>query len=388
MKLSQFIQDYIEEILVEWESFASTLRPAASTMSAAELRDHGLQMLRAIALDIDTGQTEHERDEKSKGDAPDPGGPTTAAARHGTLRETSGFTLSQLTAEFRALRASVLRLWLQSADAGDTTEDILRFNESIDQALAESVETYSAQASRARDIFLAILGHDLRGPLATMTNAGEVLRIEGLSPEDLVKVGHSVKRSAALMSHMVSDLLEYARAELGGKMPLIPRPGDLGEICRSAFQDAGALNPRCPFEFETSGDLAGDFDPVRLQQVVMNLLNNAAQFRGADHPVKTFARGEADFVTVTVANHGAVIAADSLKTIFRPLVQLEVEEDFSSRPTTSLGLGLYVARETTLAHGGSIDVESSLEGGTIFTVRIPRKQTPKSKTEKSCINRE
>jgi hypothetical protein len=100
----------MEEILVEWESFARTQLPAATGMSALALRDHAEQILKTLATDIETEQSPREQYEKSKGMGPEKAG--SAASMHGTLRQVSGFTLPQLIAEFRALRATVLRLWL------------------------------------------------------------------------------------------------------------------------------------------------------------------------------------------------------------------------------------------------------------------------------------
>lgn len=378
MRLSRFIREHSEEILVEWESFARTLRPAASGMSASELRDHGYQMLMAIAADIDTHQSDQEQEDKARGMAPQATGPASAASLHGTLREFSGFTLLQLTAEFRALRASVMRLWLPYLDhvSGDTSNDILRFNEAIDQALAESAVTYSLHAGRARDMFLAILGHDLRSPLAAMSSAGHALTMPSIAAEQTLRVGQNVKRSAAMMTSMVNDLLEYARTQLGGKMPLKPTSADMGDICRAALHDSVAAHPRCRFDADITGNLVGQFDPVRLQQVVTNLLNNAAQFADKEEPIRLLVSGDANSVTVEVRNRGPVIPAQSLDKIFSALVQLDADDDETSRPTTSLGLGLYVAREATLGHGGSIDVISNETDGTIFTVRYSRDFKP------------
>ena len=374
MKLSQFINDHIEEILVEWESFARTQLPGATGMSRLALRDHAKQILKAVALDIETYQSAEEQSDKSKGLGPDVAADGSAASTHGTLRENSGFSLSQLIAEYRALRASVLRLWLpqitQVTEA--TSNEMLRFNEAIDQALAESAVTYSEQASRTRDTFLAILGHDLRSPLAAMAMAGDYLTMPEVGTSRTLQIGARVKRSAATMATMVNDLLEYARTQLGGNIPITPHQADMKDICQAALHDAGAVHPDCPFELDASGDLTGSFDSARLQQVVTNLLNNAAQYRAKEHPVTILARGEVDAVIVQVKNFGPVIPSELLQAIFNPLVQLSIKEEQEGPPSTSLGLGLFISREITVAHGGTIAAESSETSGTVFTVRLPR----------------
>jgi signal transduction histidine kinase len=174
------------------------------------------------------------------------------------------------------------------------------------------------------------------------------------------------------MTAMVNDLLEYARSQLSGRMPIALGQVDVKEICQAAVNDASAAHPECPFELKASGDWVGNFDGPRLHQVFSNLLNNAAQYRGKEHPVSVSVEGRPDVLLVEVQNFGPVIPPDSLKTVFDPLVQLPVADAQPGRPPTSLGLGLFIAREITKAHGGSISVKSDELSGTIFSVQLPR----------------
>lgn len=372
MKLSAFINQHLDEIIVEWESFAETLLPAAEAMSQAELRDHARQILTAVAQDIGTDQTAAEQQAKSEGLAEV--ADDSAASTHGTLRQVSGFTLVQLTAEFRALRATVLRLWLPhvSTMSDAAVADMVRFNEAIDQALAESAITYSKHAAVVSDTFLAILGHDLRSPLATMTMAGDYLTQPSTGTDVTLQIGMRIKRSAATMTAMVNDLLEYARTQLSGQIPVTKSEVDVKDICQSALDDASAAHPDCVFELVASGDWVGHFDRARLHQVFSNLLNNAAQYRGKEHPVTVSLHGQADAVLIEVKNFGPVIPPRSLKAVFDPLIQLEVGDTQPGRPSTSMGLGLFIAREIAEAHGGSLTVKSDATAGTIFSVRLPR----------------
>ena len=372
MRLSDFIVGHTEAILVEWDAFARTLAPAAQDMSALALRDHAKPILIAIAEDMAQPETPREQLEKSQGLQPMAAG--SAAATHGTLRHVSGFSLLQLTAEYRALRATVLRLWLPKVNhfSPEVSSDMVRFNETIDQALAESVRTYSEQGARTRDTFLAILGHDLRSPLATVTMAGDLLARQYSVDTPLGAIALRLRRSAASMTTMVNDLLEYARTQLGGMIPIVSVSQDMGPACTAAIQAAEAAHPDCRFLFASDGDLTCNFDYDRLQQVFANLLNNAAQYSPVAHPVGLHACGDTDAVVVQVRNFGSVIPGHALAMIFNPLVQLAVDPVDHGRPTTSIGLGLFIAREITLAHGGSIEVDSSAESGTVFTVRIPR----------------
>ena len=374
MKLSKFIVSHMGNILSEWEEFARSLHSDTALMSPEQLRDHGKAILEAIAVNIESDETQAEQTKKSKGENTGVASESSAAANHGKDRYDTGLSLEQVIAEYRAMRASVLRLWMpemkQMTDQG--SHDMLRFNEAIDQALAESAKTYAEATSRTRDTFLAILGHDLRSPLGTMAMAGDYLTRPSIGTEGTAKIGARVKRSAATMSTMIRDLLQYTRTQLGGKMPISKMLADMKDICESAIDDARALHPEFVFKFTTTGELLDDFDSARLQQVFSNLLNNAAQHGGKKDPITITAQGDKDAVIVQVTNSGPPIPANSLQSIFKPLIQLSLEEQQGGKPSTSLGLGLFIAREITLAHGGTLDVTSSEELGTVFSVCIPR----------------
>jgi signal transduction histidine kinase len=373
MELHRFIQEDMEAILAEWDAFARSIAPSGE-MSHHALRDHAKQILHAIAVDIGTYQSSQDQIEKSQGLALDPDVDSTAASIHGALRQENNFSLMQLSAEFRALRATVLRLWLPQVEkmTPTTVNSMIRFNEAIDQALSESIAAYSESADQTRELFLAILGHDLRAPLATITTSGELLARPQLQIAKIPDIGARIRRSSRLMSSMVDDLIGYTRTKLGVGIPTIFEAVDLQATCQLATDDASALHPATRFELTTSGSLAGSFDSVRVTQLLTNLLKNAAQYGEKGRSVEMNVTGYVDAVVVKVRNHGLAIPEDSLQSIFQPLVQLSAAGDDDARPRTSLGLGLYVARETALAHGGSISVESDETDGTTFIVCLPK----------------
>jgi signal transduction histidine kinase len=366
-----FIHAHMEEILAEWESFARTLSPAATTMDALALRDHAQQMLEAIARDIETHQTSHQQLLKSR-DTPARifQGTETAAAFHGMLRHASGFDLRQLVAEFRALRATVLRLWEREVDSASAYE-IARFNEAIDQALAESVATYSAELAKSRDTFLAILGHDLRSPLAALSGAFHVLSKSTVESQRELALAAGV-RSVAGMNAMIRDLLEYTRTRLGKGIPVSLASHDLRVIGQAVIDEVTHAYPETGFHFDSRGDLIGMLDADRMHQALANLVNNAVQHGKRGRPVRLTARGEPDHLFLEVRNEGVPIPAESLQVIFDPLVQLPREKGAAGH--SNLGLGLFIAREIAMAHGGTIQAASTPEAGTAFTIRVPRVQ--------------
>lgn len=373
MNISKFIIDHTERLLVEWEAFATTFGAAADKMSSLELRDHAKQILEFIAEDIQRVETKEQTEEKSHGKEGAPGQGDNASTIHGRLRFASGFTLQQLIAEYRALRASVLKLWQEDrCDASEAhVKDMMRFNEAIDQSLADAAVAYSDKLNETRDIFLAILGHDLRSPLAATATAGTYLTRPGAFDIRVQQVGIRVKRSAATMNSMVNDLLALARTQLGEGIPIKRIECDLLEMCQWAIEDANAAYPRARFELDATGELMGLFDGARLQQLLTNLANNAAQYGAPGEPIGIKIVGEDDRIVLAVRNRGPAIPPAALPHLFTSLVQLPAKRG-DTRPPSSLGLGLYIAKQIAVAHGGDIAVHSDDLNGTVFTAELPR----------------
>lgn len=378
MQLSLFIKAHIEFILVEWETFARTLIPPAETMSAHLLRDSAREILLDIAQEMDLAQTEGERRTKSEGLALPTSAQRSPAMEHGSLRQLAGFNLTQLNAEYRALRATVLRLWADRAAAEEAEADdqINRFNEGIDQALAESIASYSHDVAISRDTFLAVLGHDLRSPLGALGTCVQILGTPGADDARKARVLQIARRSLASIDEMITDLLEYTRSRLGRGIEVIPTSGDLRPLCQEACDEVRSAHPKRMLVCRMEGDLVTLFDEHRMRQVLRNLLTNAVQHGDPLLPVILEVGGDAQHVHLIVRNHGKPIATDALQVIFNPLVQVAAaQSEPDERPSTSLGLGLYIAREIVVRHGGTITVTSSATEGTAFTVQLPRSGT-------------
>jgi len=368
LPLSEFIDQHTDEIVAEWEAFARTLLPAAATISAFVLRDHAKPILQAIAQEI--------RRDEAGARPPDAAVEGTAATAHGTLVHLSGFNLLQLGSEYRALRAIVVKLWRShlAREHHNALDDLQRFNASVDKALAESVASYADEFARSRDTFLAILGHDLRSPLSAVSASGHYLSKTGmLAGKPELQAVARIQRGAAKMGTMIKDLLEYTKTRLGREIPIARNTCDLGRLCEAAIEEMRSAHPGRAFRLGLSGELTGDFDGARLEQVLANLLNNAVQHGAKDSPVILEADGGRDAISVRVKNYGPAIPAEALQVIFNPLVQVAAQAPGPGEPpSTSLGLGLFIARHIVLGHGGTLEVESSDADGTIFTARLPR----------------
>ncbi|MFJ2365533.1 sensor histidine kinase [Pseudomonas sp. NPDC087697] len=373
MRLAEFIVQHVDRIVDEWEQFAQSIAPEPESMDRALLRDHAKSILLAASRDMQTIQTAREQAAKARGEGPEKTPSLDkAAASHGELRHNVGFDLVQMTSEFRHLRASVIRLWVNSLESPNMAylQDMIRFNEAIDEALAESTAAYAEQVNRSRDIFLAILGHDLRAPLQAVNMSTEMLMRKAKLDAEAERYVTSIKSSARHMAAMVNDLLELVRSRLGNSLPIEPAPMDLASAAKAALNEAGAGQPDCHSQLIVEGDTHGVWDRTRLDQLLQNLIGNALQ-HGANHrPVTLSIMGEIDQVTLTMHNHGDPIPADALPTIFDPLVRSASEE--LAGHSTSLGLGLFIVKQVVDAHQGTIEVSSSEAEGTTFSVVLPR----------------
>lgn len=372
MNLSEFILENMEPILGEWERFAGTILPAAKTMSQVELRNEARQILEAIAVDMETSQTRQEQQDKSEGlragrvrrDG------DSAATAHGAARFTLGFDLDQTVSEYRALRASVFRLWTEKMGKADRSmlDELTRFNEAIDEALTESIARYAQGISHSRDLVMAALGHDLRTPLGAIVNSANFLLRAEHTDSRSTKAASRIVGSATRMTQMTSDLLDFTRTRLGQMLPISPAPMNLADACRQAIDEIGAFHPEATFHFEPSGDLAGTWDAARIAQLLSNLVGNALQHGLSGTPITIAARGEDEKVFLTLHNEGTPIPEDQIGRIFEPLVRAPSERVNSS----SLGLGLYISREIVQAHGGRIELSSSKTEGTTIKICLPR----------------
>jgi signal transduction histidine kinase len=345
-------------------------------MDIVALRDHAEDILRVTAGDMVSSQTPQEQTRKSKGH----GGGGTESARldhasqeHAIGRLGSGFNLMEVTSEYRALRASVLRLWRESVRTADEhdLEDLIRFNESIDQSLGEAVKSFTRRVDESRELFLATLGHDLRNPLNAIVVSSGLLARSGQLDEENTHIATQISDFANVMNGMIHDLLDFTRSRLGGGMPISATPIDLDELCREVLEEFRAAYPHRALRFESFGDTNGEWDASRLRQVVSNLVANAIEHGSEAGSVELTARGEESEVFVAVENQGHPISESALPTLFDPFVRA-AEAGTAKRPFGGIGLGLYIARAIVIAHGGSIAVTSAM-AGTVFTVCLPRR---------------
>lgn len=371
MRLGPFILRDMEHILSQWEAFAANHVPAAASMTPLQLRDHAREILEAVVKDLSTLQSREAQAAKSMGLAPKLfDAPQTSAETHGFLRACSGFDIKQLTSEFRALRASVMRLWADDCQP-DTPhlDDIIRFNEAIDQALAESIAFFSGHVEQSRNLFLGMLGHDMRSPLMTITmTASYLARLN--SGAEISQAAARLISGGKQMHALLDDLVDFNRTTLGVGIIIRPTQVDLASIFAAELGALRVTYPDHRLELEVTGDAHGHWDALRLQRALGNLVVNAVKYGVPDAPVIVAIIGEERQVRFQVRNAGPSIDQSTLKQMFEPLNRGPAREN-RERVDDGLGLGLFIVREIVRAHGGEIDARSD-NGEIVFAVRLPR----------------
>jgi signal transduction histidine kinase len=225
-----------------------------------------------------------------------------------------------------------------------------------------------AQTVRFSEMFVGILGHDLRNPLSAITTAASLL-VRRFDSEAVVKPAMRVLSSGQRMARMIDQLLDFTRVRIGTGIALERRPTDLGELCRLCSEEIEAAVDSSEITIHTRGDPVGAWDTDRLSQLVSNLLSNAVAHGDPGEPVTLAVDGrDPQWVVLRVRNAG-VVSDDVLPLIFEPF---KCGADKKRERSSGLGLGLYIGQQIALGHGGKMEVASSADAGTCFTVRLPR----------------
>lgn len=369
MRLADFIERNAREILEDAVAFAETQAPDTVEFSAKQLRNHLPQILQAVVDDLRSPQTASQQLAKSHGLAPLKPGPESAASYHGRTRAIAGFGLNQMVAEDRALRASVLRRWASDQQLiTSSIDDILRFNEAIDQAVAESLAQFSAEVESWRQIFLAALGHDLRGPLAAVMFSADTLA-SGLQDPALSRQAERIINGSMRMNKLLDDLLAYSRSKLGDGMAIHPVDCDLAQSLGEEVELLRAALPHVPIKYEAEGDARGCFDASSLREAVHNLTTNAAKYGEHGTDVRISLEGLVDQIMITVSNTGAELSDEAFNSLFDPLRR--GSHNASQGEHASLGLGLFLVREICHAHRGTVHGRWR-NGRTSFVITLPK----------------
>ncbi|MDB5965215.1 MAG: hybrid sensor histidine kinase/response regulator [Polaromonas sp.] len=232
-----------------------------------------------------------------------------------------------------------------------------------------------AEADRRKTHFLATLAHELRNPLAPIRNALGLLARAGSHPPMLEKIRQIMDRQVAHMVHLIDDLLDIARIS-GGKIELKRERVALGSIVASAIETSLPLidAERHQLHVDVPEEpLLLDADPVRMAQVLSNILNNAAKYTPVGGAVDLRIRREGEEAVISISDNGVGIPEESLTTVFDMFTQVGKG---INRAQGGLGIGLSLVRQLVELHGGSVTAASAGTGrGSTFTVRLPLAST-------------
>lgn len=368
-ELADFIEHHAETIIEHAIEFARSVEVGAP-LDDKTLRDHLPEILETVIADLRTPQTRAQEVEKSEGRASAPGEHArSAAATHAVHRAQSGYSISDLVSEYRALRASVLRLWTDAPHAEPMAPaEIIRFNEAIDEAVAVSVSHYAKEVDRWRSIFLGVLGHDLRTPLsATMLTAEMIARKAVDVP--IAAAAERLVRGAERMRELLDKLLVYNWAQMGMDFVVEKKDIDLVHECREELELLQASMPEANIRFRSPETARGMFDAGRIREVLANLVVNARKYGTDGCEILIELREEDLGIELSVTNDGEPIPPDKLHLMFEPLRRGGVSNGELER--ISLGLGLFIVSQIAKAHAGTVHAESQ-GGRTTFRLSLPK----------------
>jgi signal transduction histidine kinase len=231
-----------------------------------------------------------------------------------------------------------------------------------------SAEAVARRTTSFRDQVLGIVGHDLRNPLGAVAMSGALLEKRGGLGGWQQKTVSRIRSSAARMERIINDLLSYTRTRLGTGIPIERRPVDLSELARKVVDELVAFHPDCPIHVEAEGDLGGEWDATRVEQLLSNVVSNAVDHGEPDGRVEVRLSGDGAVVRAEVRNRGEM-PPGVLDHVFEPFQRAPERE---GRRSTGLGLGLFIAREIARGHGGRIEARSQ-GGETRVWVELPRR---------------
>ncbi|MFC1458458.1 ATP-binding protein [Microvirga arabica] len=245
--------------------------------------------------------------------------------------------------------------------------ELIGFHLNASERLAASEANLVDERNTAelREQFIAVLGHDLRNPLASIDAGARMLRKEPLSPKGATLVG-LIQNSVGRMAELIDNVLDLARGRLGGGLILVPDGQvPLGPVLEQVVDELRAAWPGRVIATRLAMTRAVNCDRARMAQMLSNLVANALTHGAAGEPIQVQALTNHDAFEMSVANRGDPIAPATVERLFQPFFRVAAQPG-----QQGLGLGLYIACEIAKAHGGSLQV-SSVPEETRFTFRMP-----------------
>ncbi|MFT3693811.1 MAG: HAMP domain-containing sensor histidine kinase [Kofleriaceae bacterium] len=348
-----------QSICEAWQSRVVAEVPELGNLDNAALIDHLPELIDALAA-WSEGDTRTARL-----------GFTALADGHAIQRLGYGVDLRTLTREYALVRSVVLRelVDLSQEEHGDL---FLRIVEGLDEALYDSVRRYAERRDQARDYFIAVLAHDLRSPLNAIMVASGVLELSR-NPVDIAEAGRVITAGATRLKMLSKDLLELARDQFSGGIPLQLVPTDIGDVFRAAIEELRAVHAGRPIHLDVKGDVTGIFDHGRLFQVASNLIANAVEHGGDPIEISISESQDRRAIVTSVTNHGGGLSTSELQALFDPMRPARAS-------AKGLGLGARIVGSIALAHGAVVTTSSGEHNVTI-TITWPRARNDELSTD-------
>jgi signal transduction histidine kinase len=266
--------------------------------------------------------------------------------------------------------------WSEGAPTAEQAALLDRVVERIAMALqnvklsSEAAEVHALrEIDRMKSDLLASVSHELTSPIALVMGYAELLEKRPPEKEQAVWMGGKILAAGHHLKRMVEDLLDAGRLE-SGRLSLDRQVVDLGEIAETAIESARAAHSGPRFELVPAGEaIRVEGDRARLVQVLTNLLQNAARYGPPDGVVRLIANADGDRACVAVEDQGPGVPPGERTRIFEKFYRTYGAQ---SKAKKGLGLGLTIANDLVLAHGGAIKVEDAPTGGARFVVELPR----------------
>jgi signal transduction histidine kinase len=273
---------------------------------------------------------------------------------------------------FVALAKKNLELRQQAAKLNQRTDELIATNARLSVEIKERRQ--AVQENKAKDDFLAMLGHELRNPLNAINSAVAVIGFDSISAESAARARGIIARQSQHLSRIVDDLLDLSRV-MSGKIMLSRQPLDLAVLVTTCIDTLKTTGRTLNYTIAFEGAAAWiDADPTRIEQIVTNLLDNALKYTPPGGSIHVEARSDDGDVALTIRDSGVGIPADLLPHVFDVFVQGESSLD---RAQGGLGIGLALVRQLIELHDGRIEAESDGPGcGSTFTVRLPAIDDP------------
>jgi two-component system, sensor histidine kinase and response regulator len=279
----------------------------------------------------------------------------TAGARE-KHRQFKGYETGAVDFIYKPIEAHILK------NKADVFFELYRQRQLLSVELHDRTETL-----RLNEMFSALLAHDLRSPLSAILASAHLLARRSQDKAALEAAARIVT-SGTRMARMIEDMLDLARARLGGGIVVKREPADFKALVERVLKEHQAAVPERIIEARYQGDLAGQWDPERIGQAASNLIGNAVKHGNPAAPIQVSLDGTSPHQVTLVVQNGGTIPADILPHLFDPFRGTQLQ----SRRSDGLGLGLYIVSQIVRAHGGVVDVKTGKDDETLFCVRLPR----------------